>query len=144
LTAHEVTIQVVSQEGGGGVQISDGVGVLVKSGVDGRKTNEGGLLSLNHREPNYGADANEEGGPWGSIGGKLGVLCEHKRYDQNDGENEEDDGISVAEDSEGGELHIVGIRELFMDVNIGHFVDFLLFASDDTIYYVMISFIVVY
>ena len=77
LTAHEVTIQVVSQEGGGGVQVCDRVGVLVKLGVDGRKTNEGGLLSLNHREPYDGGNAHEEGGPWRSIGGELGVSGEH-------------------------------------------------------------------
>mmetsp|Transcript_20856 Transcript_20856/g.32173 ORF Transcript_20856/g.32173 Transcript_20856/m.32173 type:complete len:87 (-) Transcript_20856:128-388(-) len=85
------------------------MGVLVKLGVDGWKTNEGSLLSLNHGEPYDGGNAHEESGPWRSIGGELGVSGEHQRYDENDGEDEEDDGVCVAEDGEGSELHIVGI-----------------------------------
>mmetsp|Transcript_32693 Transcript_32693/g.66747 ORF Transcript_32693/g.66747 Transcript_32693/m.66747 type:complete len:104 (-) Transcript_32693:69-380(-) len=98
------------------------MGVLVKLGVDGWKTNEGSLLSLNHGEPYDGSDTHEESGPWRYVGGELCVSGEHQRNDEHDGEDEKTHGVCVTEDGEGGELHIMGVSELllFYYFSVGH------------------------
>mmetsp|Transcript_13365 Transcript_13365/g.21969 ORF Transcript_13365/g.21969 Transcript_13365/m.21969 type:complete len:117 (-) Transcript_13365:19-369(-) len=98
------------------------MGVLVKIRINGREPNKGGLLSLNHGEPYDGEDTNDEGGPWTGVGGELCISGEHQSDDEHDGENEENHGVCVPEDGEGGELHIVGVGMalLFVEFSVGH------------------------
>ena len=85
------------------------MGVLVKHWIYWRQTNEGGLLSLNHREPYHGSNANDEGDPWIYVRGEFGVSGEHQSNDEHDAENKENHGVCVPEDGEGGELHIMRV-----------------------------------
>merc|ERR1719223_903893 len=108
LTAHEVAVEVVTLEGDGGVLVGHGVAVLVEVRVNGRKADEGRLLSLDHGQPEHGEDENDEGDPWAGLLGNTGVLREDEGSDEDHGENHESEGRDILEREQGRQLHVVG------------------------------------
>jgi hypothetical protein len=99
LTSEKVAVEVISLMTKLGTFVSDGVGILVKLGVDGCKSDEGSLSSLNHGKPE---DSNPDSNVCNGrvcILGKSGHLLCNKSHDTDDGEDQGDRRVDLLEKS---------------------------------------------
>mmetsp|Transcript_1925 Transcript_1925/g.2777 ORF Transcript_1925/g.2777 Transcript_1925/m.2777 type:complete len:198 (-) Transcript_1925:126-719(-) len=95
LTSEEVSVEVISLIGDLGTLVSLGVRVGVKLGIDRDESDERGLSSLNHGEPDDGCPKKTVGGSWVGILRKVGLLGSDHSTDEDDRENQQNDRVDT-------------------------------------------------
>ena len=97
LTAHEVTVKVVALVGDAGALVRELVGLGVNVVLDGGKTDEGGLSTLNHREPDEERPQHNEGGGRVGLLGQTGLVGELEASHQNDRKDQKSGRVDALE-----------------------------------------------
>jgi len=92
LTSHEVSVEVVSLVSPSGDLVGDRVRFAVEFAVDGWKTDQGALSSLNHGHPDDKSPHDDTGGGGVNIAGQLGVSGSDKRQNDDDREGQKEQG----------------------------------------------------
>mmetsp|Transcript_23514 Transcript_23514/g.34181 ORF Transcript_23514/g.34181 Transcript_23514/m.34181 type:complete len:221 (-) Transcript_23514:368-1030(-) len=101
LTSHQVTVKIVTNVANFGGDVSSRVAVLVELKVDGCKSNQGSLTSLNHTEPEYQSPQYDESKSWVHILGHLGLLSEDQPHDDYDTEDKKNSRVDILDEGTG-------------------------------------------
>ena len=115
LTAHKVSVQVVSLVSPSGDLVGDRVRFAVKFTVNWWKTNHGALSSFNHGHPDDKRPHDDTGRGRVDITGKLGVSGGDQSQNGDDGEDQEEETEYNTDPVEGG-VRSMGVSSRHLEI----------------------------